>query len=107
MGVQRRLLVGAVLSVIVLILYGIGKYYSAPLILYVVEQSLAQKAPDGMERTHIRERLHGFLNSAPDKNKKMERLLRISEYLEKVQSLTPEELNELIPAGKTAIRPAQ
>jgi hypothetical protein len=72
----------------------------------VVEQSLAQKAPAGMESTQLRERLHYYLDSAPDKNKKMERLLRISEYLEKVQYITPEELNELMPAAKTAILPA-
>jgi hypothetical protein len=106
MTIQRRLLFAASLFAFVLALYGIGKHYSTPLIVYVVEQSLAQKAPAGIESTQLHERLHCYLNSAPDNNKKMERLLRISEYLEKVQYITPEELNELIPVRKTAILPA-
>jgi hypothetical protein len=106
MAIQRRLLFAAVLFALALVLYGTGKYYSTPLILYVVEQSLAQKAPAGIEPRQLRERLHYYLDSAPDKNKKMERLFKISEYLEKVQFITPEELNELIPIGKTATLPA-
>jgi hypothetical protein len=107
MAIQKRLLFVAALFAFALVLYGTGRHYSTPLILYVVEQSLAQKAPAGIEPTKLRERLHCYLDSSPSKNKKMERLLRISEYLEKVQYLTPEELNELIPVGKTAILPAQ
>jgi hypothetical protein len=106
MAIQSRLPFVAALFAFALVLYGIGKYYSTPLILYVVEQSLAQKAPAGIESSRLRERLHVYLNSAPSKNKKMERLFRISEYLEKVQYITPEELNRLIPVGKTAILPA-
>jgi hypothetical protein len=106
MTIQRRLLFVAALFAFVFVLYGIAKHYSTPLIIYVVEQSLAQKAPAGIELTQLRERLHYYLNSAPDKNKMMERLLRISEYLEKVQYITPEELNEVIPVGKTVILPA-
>ena len=106
MAIQMRLLFVAALFAFALVLYGTGKHYSTPLILHVVEQSLAQKAPAGIDSTQLRERLHCYLDSAPDKNKKMERLLRISEYLEKVQYITPEELNELIPVGKTAILPA-
>jgi hypothetical protein len=106
MTIQRRLLFVAALFAFALVIYVTGKHYSTPLILHVVEQSLAQKAAAGIESTQLRERLHGYLNSAPDENKKMERLLRISEYLEKVQYITPEELNELIPVGKTAILPA-
>jgi len=41
--------------------------------------------------------LHAFLAAVPDQGKKMERLLRISEYLEKVQYLAPEELETLLP----------
>jgi hypothetical protein len=104
MAIQRRFLVVAALFALVLILYGAGKYYSTPLILHVVEQSLAQKIPAGTESKQLHERLHRFLDSDP--NKKMERLLRISGYLEKAQRLTPEELNELMPVKKTAIIPA-
>jgi hypothetical protein len=104
MAIQRRVLFVAALFAVILVLYATGRHYSTPLVHHVVEQSLEQKAPAGIEPSQIHERLNGFLDAAPDK--KMERLLRISEYLEKVQCLTPEELNELIPVGKEAILPA-
>jgi hypothetical protein len=100
MAIHKRLLFVVALSAFALVLYGTAKHYSSPLILYVVEQSLEQKAPAGIEPAKLHERLHKFLNSAPDKKKKMERLLKISEYLEKVQYLTPEELNVLMPVEK-------
>jgi hypothetical protein len=100
MTIQRRFLFVTALFAFALVLYGAGKHYAAPLILYVVEQSLTQKAPAGIEPWQLRERLHSFVAAAPDQNNKMERLSRISAYLEKVQYLTSEELNELIPVEK-------
>jgi hypothetical protein len=107
MAIHRRLLFVAALLAFALVVYGIGKYYATPLILHVVEQSLAQKAPAGTDSTQLRERLQRFLNTAPDQKKKMELLFRISGYLEKVQHLTPEELNALIPVERTVLTPAQ
>jgi hypothetical protein len=104
MTIQKRLSFAAVIFCFALILYGTGKYYSTPLIIHIVEQSLEQKAPSGMDSAQIRKRLHRFLDSAPDK--KMERLFKISGYLEKVQCLTSEELNELMPVGNTETLPA-
>jgi hypothetical protein len=88
------------------VLYGVAKYYSPVLVLHVVKQSLAQKAPVGMDSMQLHERLHRFLSTAPDKSKQMMKLLRISEYLEKVQYLTPGELNEILPVEKSAASPA-
>jgi hypothetical protein len=106
MTIQKRLIFVAAFFAFALVLYGAGKHYSAPLVLHVVEQSLVQKAPAGMDPAQIRERLHAFLAAAPDQEKKMKSLLRLSEYLEKVQCLTPEEFNELLPGEKTAAVPA-
>jgi len=83
------------------VLYGVARYYSPSLILYVVEQSLAQKAPAGTSLVLLHERLRALLSTAPDQNAKMERLLQISQYLEKVQYLTREELDELVAVEKT------
>ena len=106
MPIQKRLMIMAVLFALALVLYGAAKHYSPSLILYVVEQSLAQKAPAGTDPILLRERLHALLSAIPDKGAQMERLLRISNYLEKVQSLTPDELKELVAVGKPGSSPA-
>jgi hypothetical protein len=100
MTIQKRFLFVTALFAFTLVLYGAGKHYATPLILYVVEQSLAQKAPAGIEPRQIHERLRSLVAAAPDQNKKMERLFRISAYLEKVQYLASEELDELMSVGK-------
>ena len=100
MTIQRRSLVLGSLLVIALIFYGAAKYYSPSLIFYVVEQSLLQKSPSGIDPSSLRERFHTSISTVPDKNSKMERLLRISEYLEKVQRLSFEELNQLLAIEK-------
>jgi hypothetical protein len=66
------------------------------LVLYVVKQSLVQKAPSGKDSILLQERLQALLSATPDQKTQIEDLLRISGYLEKVQRLTPEELNELL-----------
>ncbi len=77
--------------------YGAARYYSPFLVAYVVEQTLIQKAPSGTDPVLLKSRLHILLSAAPNKQLKMERLLGISAYLEKVQSLTSAELDNLLP----------
>ena len=89
-----------VLIVLSSFLFGAANYYSPSLVLYVVEQTLVQKAPAGTDPALTRERLHTLLAAAPDQNAKMTRLLRISEQLEKVQHLTPGELDRLLATGE-------
>ena len=84
------------LGIIVLASYGTAKYYSPALVRYVVEQSLMQKAPSGTDPIWLRKRFYELLSAAPDQKAQMEKLLGISAYLEKIQRLTPEELNELV-----------
>ncbi len=96
---KRSLVIGSVLA-IALVLYGAARYYSPALVLYVVEQSLMQKAPSGINTSLLHERFHAHVFSAPDKTSRMERLLRISESLEKVQHLTFEQLNNLLAVDK-------
>lgn len=87
------------LIVMASIFYGAAKYYSPSLILYVVEQSLLQKSPSGTDSNSLRERLRAHISAAPDKKSQIERLLRISEYLEKVQSIDSKQLNQILPVG--------
>jgi hypothetical protein len=96
MTIQKRSIVVITLGILALASYGTARYYSPALVLHVVEQSLIQKAPLETDPTWLRSRLHALLSTAPDKNARMEKLLGISAYLEKVQRLTPEELDELL-----------
>jgi hypothetical protein len=105
MTIQKRAAVIAAFAILALIFYGASKYYSPKLVLHVVEQSLAQKAPPETDPIFVQERLRSFLSTVPDQKAQMERLLQISAYLEKVQRLTPRELDELLTAEKPGIRP--
>jgi hypothetical protein len=89
-----------VLFVVSSILYGAASYYSPSLVLHVVEQTLIQKAPEGVNPVWTRERLHTLLAAAPDQSARMAKLMHISERLEKVQTLTPEELDSLLTTGE-------
>jgi hypothetical protein len=96
MTIKRRSLLMGLLLAFALVLYGAAKHYSPSIVEYVVEQTLAQKAPSGTDPAVLNSRLNALLSAAPSNQIRMQRLLRISEYLEKVQSLTPGELEELL-----------
>lgn len=101
MAFRKRLMFAAALLVIASVLYGAGRFYSPSLIQYVVEQSLIQKAPAGRDPDDLKRRLRALVSSAPDQNARMKLLLQTSGYLEKVQSLTPEDLDRLLePKGR-------
>ncbi len=97
MTIRNRSLVFGSFIVVASVLYGAAKYYSPSLIFFVVEQSLIQKAPSGVDRTLLHERLRAQMLAVPDKNSQMQRLLQISEYVEKVQYLTLEQFDQLLP----------
>ena len=78
-----------------LIIYCAARYYSPDLIHHVVEQSLIQKAPPGVDAQMARQRLEALLQAEPDEKARIQRLLEISAYLEKIQRLTPKELEAL------------
>jgi hypothetical protein len=100
MTIQNRLIVMVAVAVISSILYGAARYYSPSLVLHVVEQTLIQKAPAGTNSVWTRERLHDLLAATPDQNARMARLLHISGQLEKIQTLTSQELEGLLETGE-------
>lgn len=100
MTVQKRLIIACALLAFASILYGAGRHYSPSLMRYVVEQSLIQKAPSGADPVYLQNRLHAILSKTPDRDAQTQRLLQISEYLEKVQFLTPEDLDRLVAPEK-------
>ena len=96
MSFRRRAGVVGVLVVIALAAYGTARFYSPSLAIYVVEQALIQKAPPGSNPFSICGRLHNLLATIPDRKAKLARVLAMSQYLEKVQTLTSQELEQLL-----------
>jgi hypothetical protein len=88
--------------ILTLAVYGSIKLYAPALTFYVVEQTLIQKAPAGTAPALVHERLQFLLSAIPDSKARMEELFRISAYLEKMQILTPEQLEFLIKISPSA-----
>ena len=76
--------------------YAITRFYSIILVAYVVEESLIQKAPDGADTGRIRARFQGLVHSLPDRRSRFERLIEMSQVLEKVQKLDPAGMEQLL-----------
>ncbi len=81
----------------------IAKYYSASLIAYVVEEALVQKLPAGMDPALARTRFHAFMSKLPDRQARLEKLLSMSQYLEKLQTLEPQELDRLLAVDEAGL----
>ncbi len=96
MTFRRRLTVLAALAVAALATYSTARYFSRYLVQYVVGQMLVQKAPAGTDPTVLQRRLVDSLSALPNGDAKLEKLLNLSWNLEKVQSLTPGELDGLL-----------
>jgi hypothetical protein len=105
MTIQKKSMIVMALAILALASYGVARYYSPALVLHVVEQSLVQKAPPGTDPVLLRKQLHSLLSATPDQKTKMDKLLHISAYLEKVQRLTSEELYELMEVEKPGTAP--
>ena len=68
MSFQRRAGIVSLIFIAALTVYGLARLYSHPLIIYVVEQSLIQKAPAGSDPGLLRARFHAMLAAMPDRN---------------------------------------
>jgi hypothetical protein len=93
MPIQKRFLILMTALVLALTGYGLTRHYAPSLVYFVVEQTLIEKAPPGTDAVQLRKRFYALISSAPDQKAKMDLLFRISGYLEKVQSLTPVQLD--------------
>jgi hypothetical protein len=92
---RRRLAVLGFLALLFLVIYGIAKSYSEAIVVYVVEQALLQKIPEGMDSLQVQKRFESLLASTSEDSKLL-KLMALSSYLEKVQKLTPGELDRLL-----------
>jgi hypothetical protein len=81
-----------------LTIYGVAKLKAPSLMTYVTEQTLLQKAPPGTDTELLDKRFHAYLSSLPDSEAKLQAIMAISQYLEKIQQLSPQELDRLLKA---------
>ena len=93
MTIHKRASILSALLALALLFYFAARYYSPDLIRHVVEQSFIQKAPPDVDPSEARRRFESILGADADKKARLQSLLKISEYLEKIQSITPEEWN--------------
>ena len=91
----RRILVLCLAAALFLAAYATARYYSPSLIAHVVKQALIEKAPAGMNPTLVGERFEKLMAADPSDDK-LEKMLALSNYLEKVQKLTPAEFERLL-----------
>jgi hypothetical protein len=105
---KRRLIVAGLLTCFALAVLAAAKHYSVPLIAYVVEEALVQKLPAGTDPPVVRQKFQALIAALPDRQLKLEKLLYMSQYLEKLQTIDRQELEWLLtqnPAGLPAGRP--
>jgi hypothetical protein len=96
MTLRRRVGIAVVLAIPTLFAYAAVRYYSTELIGLVVERTLAEKTPPGTDQVTVAARMHAMIAAAPNRQAKLEKLLELSQYLEKRQALTRPELEMLL-----------
>ncbi len=101
--IPPRVRIVCVLAILPLLGHALGRFYAPALVRYVVEETLVQKAPPGMNTRLVRSRLAAALAACPDRHERLGLLLDISQSLEKYQRLSREDMNRLVPGGNVAI----
>ena len=96
MSFRARTAVIALLGTLAATGYGLARRHSPRLVAWVVEEALVQKAPRGTDVAALRRRFRGMVDGIEDPRARLERLLSISQNLEKVQSVAPAELGPLL-----------
>jgi hypothetical protein len=96
MSFRVRTVVVALLAGTALAACGGARAWSPRLVAWVVEEALVQKAAVPSGGTEARERLRRLIQGIPDRPARLERLLEISQRLEKVQSFDPEDVDTLL-----------
>jgi hypothetical protein len=83
-------------GVLVLATYAGLKRQSPAIVAYVVEQTLVQKSPPGTDEVGLRHRFRDVIDDFPDGSARLEKLLALSQALEKTQKLNNLELEQLL-----------
>jgi hypothetical protein len=98
MTFRDRIWVMGAFVTVALAVFGTAKFYAPALMIYVTEQTLIQKSPAGTNLEDLHRRFHAYISSLPDTKTKLADVMAISQYLEKIQHLTPQELDHLLEA---------
>jgi len=93
---ERRIAVLGLLVFAFLIAYMAARHFSSTLVGFVVKHALLQKAPPEISPIQVVKRYEAWVNAGSAEDKLM-KMLDLSNYLEKVQRLTPAELERLLP----------
>jgi hypothetical protein len=101
MNLRQRTTVLAVLAAISAGAYGLALHFSPHIIYRVIEETLVQKAPDGVTRSEIEKGLRSHLEATADGSSRLEKLLVLSHRLEKTQKLRVEDLERILGGGWT------
>ena len=95
MSFKARSWVMAILAILAVGSYWGARHYSPVLISYVVEETFIRKAPEGISPDQARQRFRDYLGSLPEGRIRVERLLAVSQHLEKIQKLSLPEFERL------------
>ena len=102
MTLRGRMRVMGALIAAALAVYGTAKFYSPSLMIYVTEQTLIQKSPTGISPETVHQQYHAYLSLFPDLESRVEAVMAVSQYLEKIQQLRPQELDRLLKINQPA-----
>jgi Skp family chaperone for outer membrane proteins len=102
MTLRMRFATLALMVILALAANAAARYYSTPLIVYVVEQTLLQKAPSSIGHEAIHNRFQKFLAAASERRSMQEELLALARSLEKNQQLSADELRRLLKEDDNA-----
>jgi hypothetical protein len=106
MAFRRRLVIAVLLALPALAAYALGRYYAPDVITLIVEQSLVEKAPPGTDPETTQSRFQVLMAGCASREARMNTLLQLSQYLEKVQELSVPELEALLqgtPPGSARV----
>jgi hypothetical protein len=105
---KRRLIVAGFVAGFAVASLATAKRFSVSLIAYVTEEALIQKLPAGSDPPAVRRKFRALIAGLPDRQLKLERLLSMSQYLERLQTIDRQELERILapnPARLPAGRP--
>jgi hypothetical protein len=94
--VSKRLVVLGLGAVLTLAIYEALGRHSPAIVAHVVEQTLLQKSPPGTDEAELRRRFRSLIDGLPPGSAQLEKLLALSQTLEKTQRLNSFELEQII-----------
>ena len=102
MPLRKRLGIAVLLVLPAFVAYLLGRCYAPDVITFIVEHTLVEKSPDGTDPELVKSRFRNMIAGCTTTETRMQTLLQLSQYMEKVQELSVPEMESLlrgIPPG--------